>query len=215
MSDSFQPQILQHANLPCPSLSSRACSDSCTMSQWCHLTISFYVNPFSSCLEAFPISGSFQWVNSSHQMAKILEHQLQHQSFQWKLRVNFLTIDWFDHVAVYETLKSLLEYHNLKTSVFWYSAFFMVQISHPYMTTGKKKIAFTIQTLLTRCLCFFNMLSRFVTAFLPRSKCLFISWLQSLSKVINLSLFPLFPFLFVMKCFLFYLSLSSCRLPWS
>ena len=87
-------------------------------------------------------------------------------------------IDWFDLLAVQGTLKSLLQQHILKASVLQCSAFFMVQPSHPYMTTWKNHCFDYIQSLL------FNMLSRFVTAFLPRSKSLLISWLQSPSAVI-------------------------------
>jgi len=88
-------------------------------------------------------------------------------------------IDWFDILAVHVTLQSLLQHHSTKASTLWHSAFFMVQLSHMYMTTGKT-IALTIWTLVGKVMhLFFNMLSRFVMAFLPRSKCLLISWLQS------------------------------------
>ena len=93
--------------------------------------------------------------------------------------------DWFDLLAVQGTLKSLLQHHNLKVSILCInSAFFMVQHSHPYMTTGKT-IALTIWTLVCNMISLlFNMQSRFVIAFLPRSKHLLLSWLQSLSAVI-------------------------------
>ena len=84
-------------------------------------------------------------------------------------------IDWFDILAVQGTLKSLLQHHNSKVSLLWCSAFFMVQLSHPYMTPGKT-IAVIIWTLVSKVMSlFFNMLSRFVIAFLPRSKCFLIS----------------------------------------
>ena len=93
-------------------------------------------------------------------------------------------MDWFDRLAVQETLKSLLQHHNSKASVLWPSAFFMVQLSHPYMTIAKT-ITLTVQTLVCKVMSLlFNMLSRFVTAFLPRSKRLLNSWLQSPSMVI-------------------------------
>ena len=93
-------------------------------------------------------------------------------------------IDWFDLLAVQGTLKSLLQHHNSKASVLWSSAFFIAQLSHTYMTTGKT-IALTIQTFVSKVMSLlFNRLSRLVTAFLPRSKCLLISWLQSPSAVI-------------------------------
>jgi len=93
-------------------------------------------------------------------------------------------INWFDLLSVQETLKSLLQHHSLKTSILWRSAFFMVQLSHPHMTTGKT-IALTRWTFVSKVMSLlFNMLSRVVIAFLPRSKGLLISWLQSLSTVI-------------------------------
>ena len=95
-----------------------------------------------------------------------------------------LRCKWLDFFAVQGSLKSLLQNHNLKASVLQCSAFFTVQLSHPYMTTGKT-IALTIWTLVSKVMSlFFNMLSRFVLAFLPRSKCLLISWLQSPFSVI-------------------------------
>ena len=88
-------------------------------------------------------------------------------------------MDWLDLLAVQGTLKSLLQHHNSKASILQHSAFFIVQLSHPYITTGKT-IALTIWTLAGKVMSlFFNMLSRLVIAFLPRSKCLLISWLQN------------------------------------
>ena len=104
-------------------------------------------------------------------------------------------IDWLDLLAVQESLKSLLQHHSSKASILQCSAFFMVQLSHPYMTTGKT-IALTRRTFVSIVMfLLFKMLSRFVIAFLPRSKCLLITWLQSLSAVIwaskpKLSLLP-------------------------
>ena len=93
-------------------------------------------------------------------------------------------IDWFDFLAVQGTLKSLLQHHNSKASVLRLSAFFMVQLSHPYMTT-EKTVALTMYTFVGKVMALlFNMLSRFVIAFLPKSKHLLISWLQSPSAVI-------------------------------
>ena len=93
-------------------------------------------------------------------------------------------MDWLDLLAVQGTLKSLLQYHSSKASIPWGSAFFIVQLSHPYMTTGKT-IALTRQTFVHRVMpLLFNMLSRLVIAFLPRSKRLLISWLQSPSTVV-------------------------------
>ena len=94
-------------------------------------------------------------------------------------------MDWLDLLAVQGTLKSLLQHHNSKASILWLSGFFMVQLSHPYMTTGKT-IALIRQTFVGKIIMslLFNMLSRFVIAFLPRSNRLLISWLQSPSAVI-------------------------------
>ena len=93
VSDSLWPHGLQHTRLPFRSPSPRACSNSCLLSQWRHPTISSSVTPFSSCLNLSQHQGLFQWVSSSHQVAKVLEFQLQHQSFQWIFRTDFL-YDW-------------------------------------------------------------------------------------------------------------------------
>ena len=79
----------------------------------------------------------FQWVNSSHEVAKVLEFQLQHQSFQWTPTTDLPKMDWLNLLAVQGTLKSLLQHHSSKASIFQRSAFFTVQLSHPYMATGK------------------------------------------------------------------------------
>ena len=93
-------------------------------------------------------------------------------------------MDWFDLLAVQGTLKSLLQHHSLKASILWHSPFFIVQLSYPYMTTGKT-IVLTRRTFVGKVMSLlFNMLSRLVIAFLPRSKRLLISWLQSPSAVI-------------------------------
>ena len=114
-------------------------------------------------------------------------------------------MDWLDLLAVQGTLKSLLQHHSSKASILRCSAFFIVQLSHPYMTTGKT-IALTRWTFVGKVMSLLlNMLSRLVITFLPRSKRLLISWLQSSSAVIleppkiSLTLFPLFPHLFPMK----------------
>ena len=111
-------------------------------------------------------------------------------------------MDWLDHLAIQGTLKSLLQHHSSKASILQGLAFFIVQLSHPYMTTGKT-IALSRQTFVDKVMSLlFNMLSRLVITFLSRIKCLLISWLQSPSVVIleppkiSLSLFPLFPLYF-------------------
>ena len=115
-------------------------------------------------------------------------------------------MDWLDLLAVQGTLKSLLQHHSSKASIFWLSAFFIVQLSHQYMTSGKTT-ALNRWTFVGKVMSLlFNMLSRLVINFLPRSKGLLISWLQLPSAVIleppkikNKTLFPLFPHLFPMK----------------
>ena len=110
--------------------------------------------------------------------------ELQHQSSNEYSGLISFNIDWFDLLAVQGTLKNLLQYHSSKASILWRSAFFMVQLSHPYMTT-RKTIALTRWTFVSKVMSLlFNTLSRFVIVFLPRSKHLLISWLQSPSTVI-------------------------------
>ena len=142
--------------------------------------------PLSSpSLPVFNLSqnqGLFQWVSFLHQVAKYWSFNIS-LSNQYSGLISF-RIDWLDLLAVLGALKSLLQHHSSKASVLQRSAFFMVQLSHPYMTTGKT-IALTIWTFVSKLMSLlFNMLSRFVTAFLPRSKHLLISWLQSSATVI-------------------------------
>ena len=122
-------------------------------------------------------------------------------------------MDWLDVLAVQGTLKSLLQHHSSTASMLRCSAFFIIQLSHPYTSTGKT-IALTRRTFVGKVMyLIFNMLSRLVIIFLPRSKHLLISWLQSPFAVIleppkhSLSLFPFFPHLFAMKCW--------DQMPWS
>ena len=115
---------------------------------------------------------------------QILEFQLQHQSFWWYSGLISFKTDLLDLLAVQETLKSLLEHHSSKASILQCSAFFLVQLSHPYMTTGKT-LALTRWTFVGKVMSLLlNMLSRLVIVFLPKSKHLFISWLQLPSAVI-------------------------------
>ena len=184
MSNSLRPYRLQHARLPCSSPAPRAYSNSCPSSQWCHPTISSSVIPFSSHLQSFPASGSF----------------LMSQFFtsgDWNIGVSasesYLPMniqDWFplgltDVVSLQSKgLKSFLQHHSLKASILRPSAFFMVPLSHPYMTIGDT-IALTTWTFVGKVMTLlFNMLSRLVKTFLPRSKHLLASWLQSPSAVI-------------------------------
>ena len=147
------PHELQHTRPPCLSPTSRVYPDSCPSSRWCHPAISFSVIPFPPALNLSQHQGLFKWVSSSHQVAKVLELQLQHQSFR---------MDWLYLLAVQGTLKSLLQHHSSIASILWHSAFFIVQLSHPYMTTGKT-IALTRRTFVDKVMStkLFNMLTNF------------------------------------------------------
>ena len=115
-------------------------------------------------------------------MAKVLEFQLQHQSNEYSGLISF-RMDWLDLLTVQGTLKRLLQHHSSKALILHRSAFFTVQLSHPYMTTGKT-MALTRQTLVGKVMSLlFNMLYRLVITFLQRSNHLLISWLQSPSVV--------------------------------
>ena len=150
-------------------------------SQWCHPTISSSVIPFSSfpSIKVFLSEAALhiRWPNYwsfSFNISPSNEHP----------GLISFRMDWSDLLAVQGTLKSLLQHHSSKASILRHSAFFTVHLSHPYMTTGKT-IALTRWTFVGKVLSLlFNMLSRLVITFLPRSKCLLISWLQSPSAVI-------------------------------
>ena len=178
VSDSLRPHGLEHTRPPCPSPTPGVYPNSCPSSWWCHPTISFSVVPLSSCLQSFPASGSFpmsQLFASGSQSIGSFSFNIS-PSDEYSGLISF-RIDWFDLFAVQGTLKSLLQHHSSKASVLWRSAFFTVQLSHPYMTTGKT-IALTRWTFVGKVMSLlFNMLSKLVIAFLPRSKCLLISWL--------------------------------------
>ena len=148
--------------------------------QWCHPTISSSVVPFSSCLQSFPASGSFQWVSSSHQVANYWHFNISPFN-EYSGFISF-RIDWFDLLVVQGNPKSPLQHRSSKASILWRSAFFTVQLSHPYVTTGKT-ISLTRWTFVGKVMSLpFNMPSRLVKTFLPGSKHLLISWLQSPSE---------------------------------
>ena len=133
------------------------------------------LSPSPPALNLSQHQGLFKRVSSLHQVAKVLEFQLQHQSFQWIFRTDSFRMGWLDLLAIQGTLKSLLQYHSSKASILRRSPFFTVQLSHPYMTTGKT-IALTRWNFVDKAMSLlFNMLSRLVITFLPRSKCLLIS----------------------------------------
>ena len=119
--------------------------------------------------------GLFKWVSSLHHLAKVLEFQLQHPSFQYSNIQDWFPLGWTGWISLQSKgLSSLLQHHSSKASILQCSAFFIVQLSHPYMTTGKT-IALTIWTFVNKVMSLlFNMLSKLVMAFLPRSKHLFL-----------------------------------------
>ena len=156
MSDLWWPHVLQHTRLPWPPTPQLP-----ELSQTRVLWVGNVIQPWHpllfSSLPTFNLSqhqGHFQWVSSLRQVAKVLELNLQHQSFQLIFSIGFLWIHWFDFLDIQGTLKSLLQHHSSKTSVLRCSASFIVQLSHPYMTTGKA-IALTRQIFVQKwCLCF-------------------------------------------------------------
>ena len=141
---------LKHTRLPCPSLSSQVCSDLCPLSWWCYLTISSSSALFSFCLQSFLASRSspVSWLFTSGGPKDYNFSFSISSSNEYSGLISF-TIDWFDLLAVQGTLKSLLQHHKSKALVLQCSAFFMVQLSHTYMTTGKT-IALTIWTFVSK-----------------------------------------------------------------
>ena len=164
----FAPRGLQHSGLPCPSLSLRVCSNSCPLSQWCYLTISFSATPFSFCLQSFPASGS----SPVSQLFTSGGQRIGVSASATALPMNIQS--WFPL-----GLTSLISLQSKELSrvfsnttvpkhlFFWRSVFLMEQLSHPYMTTGTA-ITLSRWTFVGKVmsLCF-NTLSRFVIAFLP------------------------------------------------
>ena len=166
MSDSFQPHGLQHTRPPCPSSTPGVYSNSCPLSGWCHPTISSSVIPFPSCLQSFPASGSFQMSQlfasggqstGASASASVLPVNIQ----------DWYSLGWTSWISLQaKGLSSLLQHHNSKASFLWHSAFFIVQLSHPYTTTGRT-IALTRQTFVEKVMSLLlNMLSRMVISFL-------------------------------------------------
>ena len=147
VSDSLWPHEPQHARPPCPSPTPRVHPNPCPLSQWCHPTILSSVVPFPSCPQSFSASGSFP-------ESALLIRWPKYWSFSYNISssnehpglISF-RMDWLDLLAVQGTLKSLLQHHSSKASIILCSAFFIVQLSHPYMTTGKT-IALTRWTFL-------------------------------------------------------------------
>ena len=183
VSDSLRPHESQHTRPPCPSPTPGVHSDHV------HL-VSDTIQPSHPLSSPSPAPNPsqhqslFQWVNSLHEVAKVLEFQLYIIPSKEIPGLISFRMDWLYLLAVQGTLKSLLQHHSSKASILRCSAFFTVQLSHPYMTTGKT-IALTRRTFVDKVMSLLlNMLSRLVIIFLPRSKRLLISWLQSPSVVI-------------------------------
>ena len=160
MSDSLQPHGLQHTRLACPSPTLRVCSKSCPSSQWCYPTISSSVVPFSSCLQSLPASGSFPMSQFFALGGQSIGVSASASVFPMNIQ------DWFPLglpglISLLSRGLSRVFSSTTKVSVLWHSAFFIVQYSHPYMTTGKP-IALTRQTFVCKVMSLlFNMLSRF------------------------------------------------------
>ena len=183
VSNSLRPHGLQLTRLPCPSPTPGACLNSCPSSRWCHPTISSSVISFS----IFNLSqhqGLFQWVSSSHQVAKVLEFQLQHQSFQWTLRTDLLYDGLVESPCSprdSQESSPTPQFKSINSSVLS----FLHSPTLASICDYWKNHSFDYWTFVGKVmplLC--NMLSRLVIAFLPRSKHLLISWLQSPSAVI-------------------------------
>ena len=164
----MRPHELQHARPPCPSTTLGVYSDSRTLSQWCHSAISSSIVPFSSQHQSL-----LQWVNSSPEVAKYWSFSFSISLSKEHPGLISFRMDWWDLLAVLGTLKSLLQHHSSEASILPCSAFFTLQLSHPYMTIGKIQLWLCGPLLPKWCL-FFNILSRFVIAFLLRSKHLLI-----------------------------------------
>ena len=184
MSDSLRPHELQHARPPCPFPTPAVHSDSRPLSRWCHPAVSSY-HPL---LLLPPVPPSIRDFSNE---STLRMRWPKYWSFSFSIipskehpRLTAFRMDWLDLLAAQGTLKSLLQHHNSKASILRCSAFYIVQLSHPYMTTGKT-IALTRQAFFGKVISLlFNMLSRLVTTLLPRSKRFLISWLQSPSAVI-------------------------------
>ena len=185
MSDSLWPHELQQVRPPCLSPTLGVHQKSRASSQWCHPAISSSVIPLP-LLPKIPPS-----IRVFSNRSTLCMRWPKYWTFSFSISpsnehsglISFI-IGWLYLLAVQGTLKSLLQHHSSKQSILWCSAFFTVQLSHPYMTTGKT-IALTRWTFVGKVMSLlFNMLPRLVVTFLPRSKHLLISWLQSPSAVI-------------------------------
>ena len=137
MSDSLRPLGLQQGRPPCLSPTPGVHSNSCLLSWWCHPNISSSVVPFSSHLQSFPASGSFQMSQLFTSGGQSIGVSASASVLPMNIPLISFRMDWLDLLAVQGTLKSLLQHHSSKAAILRRSAFFIVQLSHPYMTTGK------------------------------------------------------------------------------
>ena len=186
VSDSLRPHGPQHNRPPCPSPTPGVYTNSCPVNRWCHPTISSFVIPFSSPPSIFPSFRVFSSKSALHiKWPKYWSFSFSISPSNEHPGLISLRMDWLDLLAVQGTLKSLLQHHSSEESILRHSGIIIVHLSHPYMTTGKT-IALTRWTFVGKVMSLlFNMLSRLVITFLPRSKRLLISWLQS-SSVLTL-----------------------------
>ena len=184
MSNSLWPHWLQHARPPCPLPGPGVYSNSYPLSRWCHSTISSSVVLFFSCLQSFPASGSLQMSQFFASGGQSIGVSASASVLPMNIQ-DWFPLGWTDWISLQSKgLKSLLQHHSSKASIPHCSAFFIVQPSHSYMTTGKT-VVLTRWTFVGKVMSLlFNMLSRLVITFLPRGKHLLISWLQSPSAVI-------------------------------
>ena len=144
VSNSSQPHGLQHASLPCPSPTPRAYSNSCPSSRWCHPTISSSVIPFSFCLQSFPASGSFPMSQFFTKCGQSIRVSASASVLPMHIK-DWFPLGWTGWISLQSKGLSGVFFNSSKASVLWPPVFFIVQHSHPYMTTGKI-IALTIQT---------------------------------------------------------------------
>ena len=160
MFNSLWPHGLQHTRLPCPSSTPVASSNSCPSSRWCHPIILFSVDPFFSHLQCFQHQGLFQWDSSCIRWPKYWSFSFSiSPSNEYSGLISF-RMDWLDLLAAQGTLKSLLQHYSSKASILLCLAFFIVQISYPYMTTGKT-IALTRQTFIGKVMSLLSIANPF------------------------------------------------------
>ena len=184
MSDSLRPHELQHSRLPCPSPTLRLTQ---THVYW----VSDALQPSHPLFPLLLPPSIFPSITVFSNESVLCIRWPKYWSFSFSIsrsnersRLISFRMEWLGLLAVQGTLKSLLQHHSSKASILQHSTFFIVQLSHPYMTTGEN-ISLTIQTFVGKVMSLlFNMLSRLVIAYLPRSKPLLFSWLQSPSAVI-------------------------------